>query len=211
MKIILASESVWRKKLLSWTGLEFEIMPSGFDEESVEQKDGRDYVVTLARNKARVIKERIKDEAIIIAADTDVEIVHDGRKEILGKPNDDGDQRRMLDLYRQVPQDVYTGVCVINTKTGKETTKVVMSKVVFRHFSDNELEAYVKTGEGRGKAGGYMILGKADALLDRIEGSMTNVVGLPLLAVEKLLAIEGVKIGVELQKVIKEKTGKYVS
>jgi septum formation protein len=213
MRLILASASPRRAELLTAAGFTFEVCPSDVDE-SVRPGEGpRDYVMRLAREKAARAFEMIAgpadcpaeagrstgpepgpqrgtggppDDVLIIAADTAV--IVDGR--ILGKPADDADAARMLRLLSGRPHTVLTGVGA----RGRRFEQVVVEEtlVQFVPLTDEQVAWYVGTGEGRDKAGGYAIQGLASRFIPRIEGSYTNVVGLPVAAVGELIrAAEG--------------------
>ena len=122
-------------------------------------------------------------DSIVIAADTLVAL--DGRA--LGKPKDDADAAAMLRALSDRAHDVVTGLCVTDTATGRRALCVERTRVRFRALTGREIDDYVGTGEPRDKAGAYAIQGAAGAFIDAIEGSYSNVVGLPLHAVAAML------------------------
>ena len=172
-KVILASGSPRRRELLMEMGIEFEIDVPDVDETVSGMPENM--VKELAERKGRAVAEK-RSEGLIVAADTLVAL--DGRA--LGKPTDDGDAKRMLRLLSGRTHDVFTGVCVIDAATGKIMVDAAGTGVRFREISEEEIEAYVATGEPRDKAGAYAIQGGAGAFVEGYEGSRTNVIGLPV-------------------------------
>jgi septum formation protein len=187
--LVLASASPRRSELLRSVGLEFEVMPADIDESTLPGEAPSDYVARLSNEKARVVAERVGGGAIVIAADTTVDV--DGR--ILEKPIDDPDARRMLRLLSGRTHLVHTGVTTLSFgvgsgKTGSPVSVVVETAVRFVELTDRAIEWYLATGEHAGKAGAYGIQGAAGAFVERIDGSVTNVIGLPLAETLALLA-----------------------
>ena len=182
MRLILASASPRRAELLTAAGFQFDVMPADVDEVVQPGESPRNYALRVARDKALVISERCQDPGgAVLGADTVV--VADG--EILGKPTDSDDARRMLRLLSASAHDVHTAV-VIRTQAG-EQSEVVTTRVWFQALSDSEIAWYVASGEPDGKAGAYGIQGRAARFIDRIDGSWSNVVGLPVATVYRLL------------------------
>lgn len=176
--MVLASASPRRAELLRSVGLHFEVIPADIDESVRPGEAPPDYVARLSREKAAAIADRLDDEAIIVAADTTVDV--DGA--ILEKPVDDADARRMLRLLAGRTHLVHTGVTVSwpPTPAREAMTLVVETKVRFVDLTDHAIGWYVSTGEHLGKAGAYGIQGAAGAFVEWIDGSTTNVIGLPL-------------------------------
>jgi septum formation protein len=179
-RIILASASPRRADLLRQVGLEFEVCPADIDESLRDGESPANYVARLSVGKAGEVANTAPARlpAIVIGADTTVEV--DG--EILGKPTDDDDARRMLHRLSAVPHRVRTGVTVMGAARSGVTSRtiVVETTVVFVELDDDTIDWYVRTREPFGKAGGYAIQGAGGALVERIDGSVTNVIGLPL-------------------------------
>lgn len=148
----------------------------------------RHYVARLALAKARAVA-RGEDE-IVLAGDTTVAV---GRR-ILGKPEDEADLRRMLALLSGRRHHCYSGVCVIDA-SGVERVRVCDSTVAFKRLSEAEIDWYVESGEGMGKAGGYAIQGRAEAFVRFLSGSHSGVVGLPLFETRGLLVAAGLPLG----------------
>lgn len=185
MKIILASGSPRRRELLSMIGLDFEVIPSENDEIVPAGLTPAQTVEFLARSKAEDVGKKVPDgDRIILAADTIVYM--DGK--ILGKPADAADACRMLRELSGRTHEVYTGVC-INGECDH-----VKTEVTFREFGDEEIEAYVATGEPLDKAGAYGAQGKGALLVEKINGDFFNVMGLPISRVCQMLKSQGVKV-----------------
>lgn len=184
-RLVLASASPRRAKLLSQIGLKFEIHPSDIIEESPENNlSVEDITQYLACQKARAVSDHYSD-AIVIGADTLVSL----EDEILGKPINTDHAHEMLIRLSGICHKVVTGISLINTNQHTEESWVEVTDVYFRHLSKSEIAAYVQTGEAADKAGAYGIQGRAAAFVKRIEGCYFNVVGLPLASlVNKLMA-----------------------
>ncbi len=178
-RIILGSASPRRKELLSQIGVEFEVMVSE-KEERYESTAPDEIVKELALMKAgNVLSEAKGEDLVVIGADTVV--VLDGR--ILGKPRDGEEAKAMLRDLRGREHQVFTGVAVIFREEGEEARTEnysVRTRVFVHAMTEEEIEAYVETGEPLDKAGAYGIQGRFAAYIDRIEGDYYNVVGLPV-------------------------------
>ncbi len=172
-KIILASGSPRRRELLNAMGYEFAVLAPDVDE-NVEGR-ARDIVGILAERKGCAAAQLCHDGEIVIAADTLVSL--DERP--LGKPKSDDEAAAMLRALSGRSHAVYTGLCVIDTATGTMSVDVECTRVTFRALTDEEIAAYVATGEPRDKAGAYAIQGGAAAFVSGYEGSYNNVIGLP--------------------------------
>ena len=179
MKLILASSSPRRAEVLRNARFVFQVCPADVDETRQPKEAAEDYVRRVAKAKAHTVAERARaagERAIVIAADTIV--LAEGQ--ILGKPKDADDARRMLRLFSGKTHEVLTALCVINIATGKEALHVEKTRVQFLKMSEEEIESYIQTGEPFDKAGAYGIQGIAGRFATRIEGSYFNVLGLPL-------------------------------
>jgi septum formation protein len=181
--LVLASASPRRSELLRSVGLEFDVYPADIDESVHAGETPSEYVARLSHEKAAAIAERLDGEAVVVAADTTVDV--DGQ--ILEKPIDDDDARRMLRLVSGRAHLVHTGVTVTwfpgTRARGTErvsVTCVVETAVRFVELTDQAIEWYLSTGEHVGKAGAYGIQGAAGAFVERVDGSVSNVIGLPL-------------------------------
>lgn len=177
--LILASGSPRRKEILDTMGLLYTVDVSDADESF--SSDPENMVLELSRRKAKAVSVKHAN-ALILAADTLV-----FGKEVLGKPNDCEHAKRMLRELSDAWHSVYTGVTLIDTHTGRILSQADMTRVHFTHLSDEEIEAYVASGEPLDKAGAYGIQGMGGMFVDRIEGSYSNVVGLPMALVRNML------------------------
>jgi len=188
-KIVLASASPRRRELLGLLGLDFVIEDSGVPEETDPAESPAESAVRLARQKAETVASRFAD-ALVLGADT---VVVAGR-EILGKPVDPEDARRMLQLLRNRWHFVITGVALIDSRNGRQEARFVETGVQMADYPDADIEKYIKTGEPFDKAGSYAVQGLGGRLVARVEGCYTNVVGLPVCEVAEMLHEFGVKV-----------------
>jgi septum formation protein len=180
--LVLASASPRRAELLETAGYTFTVDPAHVDESERPGEDPGAYVLRIAREKARVVADRRRDPGeIVLGADTTV--VANG--EILAKPADESDAIRMLELLAGAVHRVFTGVVAISG--GRELVEVVETRVRLLPLEMDEIHWYVGTGEPMGKAGAYAIQGRAARYIDRIEGSWSNVVGLPVATVDQMI------------------------
>lgn len=182
-RLILASASPRRRDLLASVGVvPDEVRPADIDETPRKGELPRPYALRLAREKAASAAE---PGALVLAADT---VVSAGRR-ILGKPEDEAEAHAFLTLLSGRRHRVATGVAL---RLGdREWTRLVETQVKIKRLSDAEISAYLRSGEWRGKAGGYAIQGIAAGFVPSINGSYTNVVGLPLAETANLLAGAG--------------------
>ena len=186
MRLILASASPRRRELLLDAGYEFDVEPAHVDETELAGEAPREYVRRVAAHKARAIAAR-HGECAVLAADTTVVV----DRTMLAKPIDDDDARRMLRLLAGRAHVVLTGVVVRGPRG--ERTALAESVVRFRPISREEVDWYVSTGEPHDKAGAYGIQGLASRFVEGVEGSYSNVVGLPVGAARSLLKEAGVR------------------
>lgn len=190
--IYLASRSPRRAELLQQIGIRHKVIPSDVDETQLEDEMAADYVLRLAKTKAGVGLDSIARQGLpaypVLAADTTVSV--DGR--VLGKPVDDEEARVMLTQMSGRWHEVLTGVAVA-TEQGihvlLSTTRVEMAVL-----AANEIDAYIRSGEPRDKAGAYGIQGMAGTFIKRIEGSYSGVMGLPIFETAQLLKNAGVRV-----------------
>ena len=186
--IILASASPRRREILSSLGVAIEVQPSCADETALFVEDDVAFVLAAARMKLKdVLGASQQRGAYVLAADTTVCL--DGQR--LGKPADDADAVRMLELLSGRDHIVRTAVALGRVGEGELECRVVETRVWFRHASLEELRRYVAAGESHDKAGAYGIQGLASGFVTRLEGSYTNVVGLPAAEVVRLLVDHG--------------------
>ena len=185
--IILASKSPRRRYLLKQAGLSFSVIPSDIDETSIPVTDPDNYVKILAEAKAGDISEKNPDKWVI-GADTIVLI--DGK--ILGKPSSVDDARKMLNRLSGKVHHVYTGFAIFCKNNNHFFSETIKTDVLFKKLSQEEIEWYVHTEEPFDKAGAYAIQGLGTFLVKRVNGSYTNVVGLPVCEVIEHLIKENV-------------------
>jgi septum formation protein len=186
LPLILASASPRRRELLSFFGLPFEIVPSQGPEDALGA--GREQVAKIARDKCGEVAALYPDR-LVLAADTLV-CVDD---QILGKPKDALDAAAMLRLLSGRWHDVYTGVC-LRGPGGLYDTRVEATRVEFVPLSGEIIDRYVATGEPMDKAGAYAIQGISGIFISRIDGSPSNVIGLPLSLVGEMLRDAGIAL-----------------
>jgi septum formation protein len=192
--LVLASASPRRRELLAQAGFTFTVHPAHIPEDPLEGEDPIAYVTRLAREKAQVVfrslstEDNAKQESdsepselVVLGADTTVTL----DDEILGKPEDAADAARMLHRLSGRTHRVITGVAVVSAQRVEVAAEA--TAVRFLTLSDQEIDAYVATGEPMDKAGAYAIQGLAARWIPRIEGCYFNVVGLPLALVAAML------------------------
>ncbi len=192
--LVLASASPRRQELLRNAGIPFTVYPANIPEAPLSGESPRACAERLAREKANVVLVQ-QPGKFVLGADTIV--VVDG--EILGKPRDEADAMRMLRLLSGRTHQVTTGVCLVgplrtgNQKpgTGFEDTRSETTLVAVTHLSDEDIHTYIATGEPMDKAGAYAIQGIASRWIPRIEGDYFNVVGLPVVLVQRMLQEHG--------------------
>lgn len=180
-KIILASKSPRRQELLKAIKLKFTVHPSDFEEKE-HHENPEQLALHNAEGKARDIARHYKN-ALIIGVDTIG--YHDGQ--ILGKPKNREDHRRILEILSSSTHKVITGLCVIDTQDQKSYSTIETTLITMDNLSDKDIETYITSGEGEDKAAGYAIQGIGSLFVEKIEGDYFNVVGLPVFALRKLL------------------------
>ena len=185
--LVLASASPRRRELLAQAGFTFEVHPAHIPEDPTPNEDPIAYVVRLAREKAQAVFDQLSanpetaSNLAVLGADTTVTLDN----HILGKPEDAADAARMLRLPSGRTHRVITGVALVTATSAEVAAEV--TAVRFLTLSDEEIEAYIATGEPMDKAGAYAIQGRAARWIPRIEGCYFNVVGLPIALVSTLL------------------------
>ena len=181
--LILASASPRRRELMAFTGLPFQVITA--DAEEMKTGKPETLVTENARRKARAVWD-LHPGSVVLGADTIV--YQDGS--VLGKPKDQADARAMLRSLSGARHTVYTGVCVIGLE-GKEDLRCDASQVQFTALTDEEIDRYIASGEPMDKAGAYAVQGRAGMYVTRIEGSYSNVIGLPMHLVREMLIQAG--------------------
>ena len=186
-RLILASKSPRRRYLLEQAGLEFSVIPSNFEENSIPRSSPEFYVKRLAEAKAKDISQRYPD-SWVIGADTIVLIDNT----MLGKPGSRSEARKMLRSLSGKTHQVLTGYCICCEATGRFFSETIKTGLCFKELTGLENDWYINSGEPFDKAGAYAIQGIGTFLVKRIHGSYTNVVGLPVCEVLEFLINEGV-------------------
>ena len=193
-KIILASASPRRRELLEWAGGNFQVV-TGNGEENITETEPSRIVEELSAEKAFQVAETISEEegTVVIGADTIVSF----QGKILGKPSDKADSRKTLEMLQGNTHQVYTGVTIAFFREGRLHRRSFSecTDVTFYPVSEEEIEAYIETGDPADKAGSYGIQGPFGIYVKEIRGDYHNVVGLP---VARLL-YEGKKLGINLR------------
>ena len=180
--IVLASASPRRCELLESAGIIFTVFPGDVDETPFAGEEPVAHVLRLAEGKASDVSTRVAGR-FFIGADTIVL----ADKEIMGKPRDNADAVRMLRKLSGKVHQVITGFAVLDRETGSVESRSISTDVTFKTLEDEEISVYVATGCPLDKAGAYAIQGGAAYMVERIDGSYTNVVGLPLCEVVETL------------------------
>lgn len=176
-RIILASQSPRRRELLENIGLEFEVKVDNSPEIVDETMEIEEIVKYLSAKKAENVSKTLDNEdCVVIAADTVVAF----EDRILGKPKDEEDAKNMLKILNGNVHFVYTGISVLDNKTGKCISDFEKTKVRFREITDSEINSYIKSGEPMDKAGSYGIQGLGSVFVEKICGDYFNIVGLPI-------------------------------
>lgn len=183
VSLVLASNSPRRKELLGWLGLDFSVRPADVDETELPGEAPQIYVQRLALAKARKMSGSAGFKELVLAADT---TVTDGSA-ILGKPKDAAEARLMLRKLRGRVHFVHTAIVVLFPAGGRIEKELCSSRVRLRVFTDEEIEAYVKTGDPLDKAGAYAIQNAEYMPVEKFKGCYASVMGLPLCHVERIL------------------------
>jgi septum formation protein len=182
-RLILASESPRRYELLKQVGLDFDVIPSGIEEDYIKGESPRKHVLRLAEAKALDVGNRHPNRWVV-AADTIVYVDHS----ILGKPKSREEAKKMLRRLSGKEHRVLTGFSVRHLEKGKGDRGAVQTSVKVKKLTQAEMEWYVETGEPFDKAGGYAVQGIGSFMIESIKGSYTNVVGLPICELIQMLS-----------------------
>jgi septum formation protein len=179
--LLLASTSPQRRAILKQLGLPFEVVPPRYEERDDGLDSPEDLVRAHAAGKARSVGDEAGDRPVV---GVDTAVVIDGS--VLGKPADETEAVEMLERLGGRTHVVVSGLCLLTP--GWEVVEHEETRVTFRPLTPRDVAAYVRSGEWRGRAGGYAIQGQGAALVERIEGDYLNVVGLPAALLVRLLA-----------------------
>jgi septum formation protein len=183
--LLLASNSPRRQQLLSLSGWAFNVVVANVDETPLPDETPQAYVLRLAEAKARAVEAYARPGQVIIAADT---AVIDGMS-ILGKPSDLAEAESMLRRLRGRIHQVYTALAVLDPADGRMFTDVCITQVPMRAYSDDEIYAYVMSGDPLDKAGGYAIQHPRFQPVEQLEGCFASVMGLPLCHLVRMLKL----------------------
>lgn len=214
MKLVLASESAWRKEMVGWLGLPFAVVGSGVDEERFWADDPEETVTSLAVVKAEAVLEKVEEsrvfggddeELVVIGADT---VIY-ADSQLIGKPVDRHHARNIIQKLAGTVHEVWTGVCVLEGVTGEKQVEAMKTTVRLMPMNMQEIEAYLDTHDWVGKAGGYQIQGAIRQYVKEIDGSETNVVGLPMVELVDMLERAGVVVEVDVRRVIEAKLNDF--
>ena len=183
-QFILASASPRRKRLLGKAGYRFNIVPSNIDESAfdLEGVGSVEHTRRLGLAKARAVAQRFPSQ-LVLGADT----VVDFNGQIVGKPKDAADAERITRMLFSRPHDVITSVALVRIDDGLEIVETAITTVYPKKLTDEQVAEHIKNGDWEGKAGAYGIQETGDEFVEHIEGSFTNVMGLPMELVQDLL------------------------
>lgn len=174
-KIILASTSPRRQELLKQIGLDFEVIPSSFEEDMTQKISNTNLAKILAYGKAKNVADKIKN-GVVIGSDTF--IVFAGKR--IGKPKNKEIAQKSLRMISGNWVSIYSGIAIIDTKNKRELTDYEITKVKIKSLTKKEIDDYIATGEPLDKAGAFAIQGRGAIFIEKINGCYSNVVGLPL-------------------------------
>ncbi|EKE05264.1 MAG: hypothetical protein ACD_19C00378G0002 [uncultured bacterium] len=203
MKVILASSSPRRIEMMEWLNIPFVYISPELDESQIRDNNPVHLTKKLSEAKAQAVADNAKN-SLIIGSDAVVSF----KNKIIEKPRDVEDQRRMLYLQRGKPAVVVTSVCVINTKTGKKVTRTKKTKYKMAYVNDEEIEEYIKKGVGLSRAGGYGQQDENGMFIGSEFDCYPNSIGFPICLVKEILEDMGIKVGLDIKKIVKQKTGK---
>ena len=203
MRVVLASKSPRRKEIMGWLGIDFEISPYTFDESDIKHKSPLKLTRLLAEAKADAVTSLYPD-SIIIGSDTLVSF----NNLILEKPLNKNHQRQLIHMQNGKEAKVYCTVCVINTSTKQKVIKTKVTRYKMAKASNNQIEQYIKSGQGMDKAGGYGNQDENNMFLDKLYGCYSNLMGFPACEVATILKSMGIPINVNIKKLVNNKTGR---
>ena len=181
--LLLASNSPRRRQLLALGNWKFDVAVSDVDESLLADESPKEYVLRLAQAKALAVAQKVDSDKIIIGSDT---AVIDGN-EVLGKPKDEEDAERMLKQLRGRTHQVYTGVAIYRISDEKMLTELCVTDVPMRAYSDEEIKAYIQSGDPMDKAGAYAIQHPDFQPVESLSGCYASVMGLPMCHVTRAL------------------------
>ncbi len=183
-KIILASTSPRRQKLLKEMGIEFEIIPPDYDEKITDKHFSDEIIKNIAINKAKSVLKKIKEPSLIIGSDTVVII----NGIITGKPKDEADAFKILKSLSGIKHSVVTSIAIIDSETGKISCENTKSEIEFNPLSDKDINDYIENFKPLDKAGAYGIQELPQNFVKEIKGDFDNIVGFPTNTLKKMLS-----------------------
>jgi len=214
MQIILASSSLRRRQLLSYLIDKFTVISSHVNEKALSKlaRLPEELVVKLAKAKAKEVGKRLaicdRDrEKLMIGSDLIVVLERENNWQALSKPKDINQAREMLKKLRGKSHKVFTGICVLNTKTKQLIIDFDISEISFKEFPDEVMEEYLATGKSLDRAGAYGIQDLDERYIQEIKGSYTNIIGLPLSKLARILKAFKVEVKPNWQKDVKHNLG----
>jgi septum formation protein len=206
MKLVLASESEWRKKLMALLQLPFEVVPAQINEQTFEWEEPSEVVATLATLKAEAVGQKLIDArvfgaetlegTVVVGADT-VVAVGDA---IIGKPENRESAKKIIEKLAGKMHEVWTGLCVLDIDTKDRVVEVEKTVVSFLPMTEKDLEKFLDSNDWMGKAGAYQVQGAIKKHVKDIEGSYTNVIGLPMLTLVEMLEKMGVWVEGDMEE-----------
>lgn len=203
MQIVLASTSPRRKEIMSWLDIDFQSVKPEVEEKNFKSNNPEKLTRLLAEEKAKSLLSFYKD-ALIIGSDAVVSFDN----QILEKPVDIEDQRKMLYLQKGKPAAVVCAVCLINANTGEKRVEVKKTDYTMADLTDQQIEDYLKTGKGLDKAGGFGLQDENGLFIGKMLGCYTNAMGFPICLVAEILKEFEIKVEVNIKKIVEEKTGR---
>ena len=201
--IVLASQSPRRVDILGWLDVPFKATSSEFDESQIRHPKPRQLTRLLAEAKAEAVTAS-NQGSIIVGSDA----VVDFQGQTFEKPKTKERQREMLNAQFGQSARVYSSICIINTLTGEKVIKSRMTNYKVAKPSQEELEAYIESGQGMDKAGGFGNQDENGLFLGSLHGCYTNLLGFPLCDVARILRSMDISINVNVKKVVSQKTGR---
>ena len=202
MKITLASLSPRRRELLSYLGIDFDILNSQVNEDKIRDDNPHSLTQKLATAKAEAAKNKVTD-GLIIGSDTVVYF----QGKILEKAKDKNHQRKLIKTQRGKKMEVITSVCILDVQTNERVVKTKVTSCIISNVNDEVIESYIEKGTGLDKAGGIGYEDENGLFIKLIDGCFSNVMGFPLCNVAEILKGKGIDINENYQELIQEKTG----
>lgn len=209
---------------MAWLKLPFEVMPAEINEAQFSWEEPEEVVATLATMKARRVAKKLEEERVfgsdeeegllVIGADTVIAVddppthkATEGHRQIIGKPVDRQHAKEIIQKLAGKTHEVWTGLCLLDSDTGETIVETEKTKVEFRDMTDKLVEKYLETNEWVGKAGAYQVLGAIRPFIKLIDGSITNVIGLPMQKLVYMLEQMNVWTDENVEEIVGQKTG----